>query len=296
MQEYGLTIVIGVAAGTLTRFLILRSDYRHYPGYPHGYVTHIFLGFIAASLGAVAVPALVEKEFTAVTFLALAAQQFREVRNMERESLAQLEREELVPRGLDYVEGIARVFEARNYLVMGTALIVSAATYFISWIAGLAGGMLAVMLSSFLMRGETVGELADVIGVKPHFNGAFLQVGDIVIMNVGLRKAREKILNEGLGAILKPKNDNARATLHDAGQRQAILNTVAALIGTKREIGEPEWHPLARKNIDTGEIGLFILPNEKDEECLLEAIRRVPVLESAKRTPLKTYIGKAAED
>lgn len=78
---------MGLGIGTISRIVLLKNDYRNYPGYPHGYVTHISLGFIAAALGAVAVPALVEKEYTAVTFLALAAQQFREIRNMERESL-----------------------------------------------------------------------------------------------------------------------------------------------------------------------------------------------------------------
>ncbi len=296
MAEYGTAIVMGIAAGLVARIVILRNDYRHYPGYPHGYITHLFLGFIAAALGSVAVPALLEKEFTAVTFLALAAQQFREVRNMERNSLAQLEKIELVPRGLDFVEGIARVFEARNYLVMGAALVVSSLTLFGNWFYGLLGGLMGILLSIYFMRGETLGELVDVVPVKPHFEGALLKIGDIVIMNVGLKEARKKILQDGLGAVLKPKNDNVRAIIHDIGQRQAILNTVAILIGTKREEGELEWSPLARKNIDTGEIAVFIVPNEKDEECFLEAIRKVPVLESAKRFPLKTAVGRSAAD
>jgi hypothetical protein len=80
-----LTVIItGLIVGLISRIVLLRSDYRNYPSYPHGYVTHISLGFVAAALGAVAVPALIEKEYTAVTFLALAAQQFREIRNMER--------------------------------------------------------------------------------------------------------------------------------------------------------------------------------------------------------------------
>jgi uncharacterized protein len=70
----------GVIIGTLTRYYLLRRDYRQYPSYPHGVVANLSLGFIAAVIGAVAIPALAEKEFTAVTFLALAATQFREVR------------------------------------------------------------------------------------------------------------------------------------------------------------------------------------------------------------------------
>ncbi|MCG5015123.1 YIEGIA domain-containing protein, partial [Collinsella aerofaciens] len=52
------------------------------------------------------------------TFLALAASQFRDVRNMERNTLNELDQYELVPRGKTYIEGIAIVFEGRNYLVI----------------------------------------------------------------------------------------------------------------------------------------------------------------------------------
>ena len=86
MQNHVLTILLGVVAGTLARLVMLRSDYRHYPSYPHGFVTHISLGFIAALVGAVAVPALAKPDYAAATFLILAAQQFREIRNGERDS------------------------------------------------------------------------------------------------------------------------------------------------------------------------------------------------------------------
>ncbi len=109
--------------GTVARGIMLRSDYRQYPSYPHGYAIHLTLGFIASSLGALAVPAILEKQYTAVTFLVLAAQQFRDIRKMEHDSLHDLEAGELVPRGETYIDGIAKVFEARNYLAMLTALV-----------------------------------------------------------------------------------------------------------------------------------------------------------------------------
>ena len=127
MEKYGLAILLGIVAGFLARWLMLRSDYRHYPTYPHGQLTHLALGFIAAGLGAVAIPAIAKPDYVAVTFLVLAAQQFRDVRNMERESLNHLEETKIIRRGSDYIEGIARVFEARNYLVIMTALVTSAA-------------------------------------------------------------------------------------------------------------------------------------------------------------------------
>ena len=62
--------------GFFDRLYLLCSDYRSYPSYPHGYVIHLSLGAIAAALAAVAIPALLVKEYTAITFLVLCAQQF----------------------------------------------------------------------------------------------------------------------------------------------------------------------------------------------------------------------------
>lgn len=275
---------------------MLRIDYRQYPTYPHGYITHLALGFIAALIGAVLVPALLLKEFTAVTFLTLAAQQFQQVRNMERDTLARLEETELVHRGIDYIEGIAKTFEARNYLTIGTAILVSAVIIGLGWLPALVVTAFCIWPLQFLMKGQVIGDLAEVVPGHLHFQGSLLMVNDIFIMNVGLPDARKKILAEGLAVLIKPRDDNGRATLHHLGQRQAILHTAAALLGTKKDVGEPEFTPLARKNIDTGAIGVFILPIEKDFDCLREIINRVPVLESASRKPLSTLAGRIAAD
>jgi hypothetical protein len=297
VEQFILTVFVGVLVGTVTRLFLLRVDYRQYPGYPHGYVTHISLGFIAAAIGAVAIPALVAREYTAVTFLALAAQQFREVREIERKTLARYEEEELVPRGGDYIEGIAQVFEARNYLVMVAALIVSFITFYVDWFyAVLLGTLLIYLFTNYLMHGETIGDVAEVLPATVSFQGAILKVNDIVMMNVGLQAVRDKMLKEGLGVVIKPKDDNVRALLHNVGQRQAILYTVALLLGTKKDISEQDFTPLARKNVDTGVIGLFIVPNEPDLPALIEAVRRTPVLEGARRRPLATQAGRKAAD
>lgn len=295
-MSYQTSIISGLAAGVLARLFMLRVDYRQYPTYPHDIITHLALGFIAALIGAVLIPALLLKQYTAVTFLALAAEQFRNVRNMERETLTKLEEMELVPRGIDYIEGIARTFEARNYLTIITAIIVSGLFFWLGWPYALAAAILIILATQFLKTGRVVGDIAEVVPAKLHFQGPLLMVDDIFIMNIGLEAAREKILAEGLAVLIKPKDDNGRAILHNAGQRQAILHTAAALLGTKREIAEPEFTPLARKNIDTGAVGVFILPVEKDFECLRKIIERTPVLESASRKPLATRAGRIASD
>lgn len=296
MMSYNMSIVMGLAAGILARLFMLRVDYRQYPTYPHGCITHLALGFIAALIGSVLIPALLLKQYTAVTFLALAAQEFRQVRNMERETLSKLEETELVPRGLDYIEGIAKTFEARNYLTIATSIIVSGVAMVSGWQSALGITLLLLILSQFLMKGKVVGDIAEVIPARIHFRGTLLMVNDIFMMNVGIERIRNKILADGVAALIKPKNDNGRATLNNVGQRQAILHTIAVLLGTKKEIGELEFTPLARKNIDTGAIGVFIVPVEKDFECLKAIIERVPVLESASRKPLSTQAGRIASD
>ncbi|MDF2903643.1 MAG: sporulation protein involved in spore envelope assembly, partial [Bacillus sp. (in: firmicutes)] len=109
--------------GTISRIYMLKTDYRQYPTYLHGKIIHIALGFIAAGLGTVAIPAILKEDFTAITFLTIAASQFREVRNMERNTLTELDGYEMVPRGSTYIEGIAIAFESRNYLVILTSLV-----------------------------------------------------------------------------------------------------------------------------------------------------------------------------
>ena len=274
----------------------MQRDHRQYPSYPHGVVANISLGFIAAVIGAVAIPALMEKEFTAVTFLALAATQFREVRNMEREMLLNLDEMQLVPRGPEYIEGIARVFEARNYLVMFTSLLVGGATFWGNIFYGVLVGTLAVSLTGIMMKGKVVGQIAKVRQGKVHFEGANLFVDNIHFMNLGSKEVKEVYRERALGVVIEPYNDNGRATLANNGQRMAIAHDAAALLGVYRDVDTAEFMPIVRRHLDTGRVGLVIVPIEQDMEYLIEAVKRVPVLESALRMPLRSTVGRKAAD
>lgn len=296
MENYITAIVTGTLVGTLARVLLLRLDYRQYPGYPHGCITHLSLGFIASALGAVAVPAILEPDYTAFTFLALAAQQFREIRNMERKTLENLEDTWLVNRGKDYIEGIARTFEARNYLVMLAAFFTSLAHQ----IAGLPGaiglGIILIFFSVTFKSGESVGDICEVIPARVHFKNSLLYVGDINFMSVGLKEMRDKIARDALGVIIKPKDSDARATLSNVGQRMAIAHTAALILGTKKDVDIPEFTPLVRKDPDSGKVALYIVPVEKDMDALIAAVNRTPVLESARIRPSRTQAGRMAAD
>ena len=280
------SILAGMAVGAFTRAYLLRADFRIYPTYPHGWVTHLSLGVVAALLGAVIVPAIAAREFAAAAFVALAAQQFREVRAAERDSLAALEQMERVARGADYVEGIARVFEARNYLSMLTAAVASGATHVLGWQVGLAAGIFSLLVAAGFRQGRQVGGIADVRAAKLHFEETLLFVDDIQMMAVGLQESRRYLLRHGRGVILEPRDLDARATLATSGQRQAIAHDAAAAVGLRKDYGTPEFTPLVRVDLDTGRVGLVIVPIHNSISALVEGVRRVPLLESARRRPL----------
>ena len=294
MEGYLGIILAGTLAGTVSRALLLRIDYRQYPGYPHGMVAHLSLGIIASAIGAVVIPALLKPDFAAVTFLALAAQQFREIRGMERITLENLDQNELVQRGNDYIEGIARTFEARNFLAMGTAVLTGAAYHLGKAPAAVIIAVLAILFCRSFMSGETIGDICRAEPARLYFENTILKVDEIGIMAVGLEEMRKKILQDGLAVKITPLNANARATIHDLGQRMAIAHTAAVILGVKKDVDTPELTPLARKNIDTGEVGLYIVPMEKDMDALLLAVKRTPVLESARSKPLATQAGRRA--
>lgn len=291
-------IVLAAATGTLARLYLLRVDYRQYPSYPQGYLTHLFLGMIAAAIGAVALPALLSRHFEAVTFLVLAATQFRDIRAMERDSLTALETVELVPRGAAYIEGIAKVFEARNYVAMLTSLVSAAVLVLLPgrlrWrlMAALAVAAALVLILDWFMAGRRVGDYARVEAVPLRFEGPFLFSGGVFLMNVGLAEARETILQHGLGAVLHPVNLDARATLSSPGQRQAIMHDLSAILGVRRDVDEAEFTPIARLDHRSGDIGLVIVPVHRNADALAAAVRRVPVIESVKRKPTAAQAGR----
>ncbi|WP_099351707.1 YIEGIA family protein [Fredinandcohnia onubensis] len=285
MNEYTYPILFGVIFGVSVRLYMLRTDYRQYPTYLHGKIIHIALGFIAAGLGTVAVPSIMEEDFTAITFLTIAASQFRDVRNMERNTLTELDSYELVPRGKTYIEGIAVAFESRNYLVIFTSLLSTFAYLAINMWVGILVGIICLLICKKLMAGSRLKDIVDIEFVKPHFKDAGLYVDNIYIMNIGLPARQEEILEYGMGFILKPKTFNARATIANLGQRQAILHDVSTALGIFRDSGTPALTPLAKRDLNDGRVGIFVLPQEKDVEKAIEIIGRVPTLENAIRMP-----------
>ena len=291
--EHLTVIATGTLMGSLGRLLLLHVDYRQYPSYPQAYVVHLAFGFIAAFLGSIAVPAIVDKEFAAASFLALAATQFREVRKIERETLERIEETELVPRGTAYIEGIAKTFEARNYLAMLVGLVASLGAQIGSrWgnmvFAGGVGivlGLATIMILKRSITREVVGDIAHVTPADINFDGPLLVVEDIHLMNIGQPEARQIYLEQGLAVAISPKNIDAKATLANIGQRQAIVHDAATLCGVRMDVSEREFTPLARRDLVSGVVALVIVPAERNMEALMTAVRQTPVLEDCVRKP-----------
>ncbi|ATH92188.1 MULTISPECIES: YIEGIA family protein [Bacillus] len=288
MSQFTYPIILGIIAGIVVRVYMLRTDYRQYPTYLHGKTIHIAQAMIAAAIGAVIIPSILKSDYTAITFLTLAATQFRDVRNMERETLTQLDGYELVSRGSTYIEGIAIAFESRNYIVIFTSLLTTLAyILFKSVWAGLGTALICIIIGRILMSGSFIKHIADIEHKPLHFDGQGLYVDDIYIMNIGIPEKQKLILEHGMGFVLKPKNFNSAVTLANLGQRQAILFDVSNVLGVYRDSGEPSLTPLAKRDLNDGRVAIFVLPAIKDKKTAIRVIGDVPTLENAIRLPME---------
>jgi hypothetical protein len=222
----------------------------------------------------------------------LAAQQFREVRNMERETLSQVDKMELVPRGNTYIEGIAMVFEGRNYMVIFASFVAALFSLMFQWYWGVAAGIVSLVVAKVFQSGKTLGQIADIRAAEVRFEGADLFVDSIHIMNVGLESDRRVIAEHGLGLIVVPKNENVKVTISNIGQRQAILHNVSVILGVYRDTGEPALVPMAKLDLRSGTLAVFVLPREKDPAKAIAVLRNVPVLENAVRMPSESPAGQ----
>ncbi|MTI61838.1 MAG: YIEGIA protein [Firmicutes bacterium] len=284
-EQHIVLIITSVITGTFARLFVLKQDYRQYPSYPNGYLIHIITAFVAAFLGAVAIPALIAKNFVAVTFLALAIQQFREIRKIEKESLQGLENTEYTYRGDAYIDGIAKTFESRNYfsLVVSflTASTIQLITYDLIWlevVSGLVVGLIATYLLHRFSKGKTIGDIADVEIGRVDIKGSELYVDNIYVSNLlGSENASKMYKKEGIAAVIYPKEEHFRITLDNFGQRQAALFEATRAVGVKR------YH-FTRKDYKKGRVVITLIPIIQDKNAFIEAIKKTPLLENVKKS------------
>lgn len=279
-------IITATFIGTLVRIMLIKLDYRQYPNYPNGYLIHAVTGGLAASIGAFIVPALVTKQFTAVTFLALGIQHFRDVRKIERESLLDLEGYEYTKRGDAYIDGISKLFESRNYI----ALLVSFTTgitiqlfqslmdvpMWIEVVCGSIAGLVLYYILKIYTRRENIKDIATVTEGKIEIKGSDLYVGGMFVSNLmGRDEAKEWFLNDGLAAIINPNHRHFQIPLLNKGQRQAILFEVTRRMGQRKIYSVQE--------INGGKLIIALVPVIKNFNLLKETILLTPLLETVKK-------------
>jgi len=277
-------IITSTVMGTLARILTIKEDFRQYPSYPNGFMIHLVTGFIAASLGAVAIPAIMTKNYVAVTFLTLAIQQFRDVRKSERESLKDLESTEYAYRGDAYIDGISKTFESRNYfsliVALGTGITMQLVDSRSNWIniflAVVIGCIILFTLKRF-SKGKTIGDIAEVKEGKIKVENNELFVDGIYISNqIGTEHASKLLQEEGRAVVIYPKEEHFRVTLENFGQRQAALFEATRTLGLKR------YH-FSRRDFENGRVVIALVPIINDIDKLVEAVKKTPLLESSKK-------------
>lgn len=277
-------ILLGILMGTAARFITLRVDSRQVPSYPNSYFINLVTGFFAASLGAVAIPSLLTNDFAAVTFLMLAVQHFRDIRKQIQESLEQIDPVGFAPRGSAYIDGIAKTFEARNYICLlaslGTVLTLfllqSNQIWFNILTACLIGPLLIWGMVRFT-KGKCIGDISTLHFGKIDIRGAALYVDGIwVASTLGLEKRQELFREEGLAVVATPNTEKQRLTLENDGQLTAVLHDIARSVGIK-EIS------FTRKSLKDGRVVVAFVPILQEKEKILTTVRHTPILESVRK-------------
>lgn len=285
LESYDLIIILcGMAAGTVARFITIRIDARQVPSYPNGYLIHLVTGFIASALGAVAIPALLSKDFTAVTFLALAVQHFRDVRKQEQESLETLECSEMAQRGAGYIDGIAKTYEARNYISMltalGTVLVLTLAgleqTFATLALAAAAGAVLIALLTGFT-KSKRIGDICDIDQGQIQIRDGALYADDIHVTDLlGTEKAQTLFREEGVAVVVRPRQARHRLIVEQTGQRKAMLFDAVRSYGVKQ-------YQFTQRSMADGRVAIAFVPILRDPQGILEAVRATPILESGRK-------------
>ncbi|MDR0879983.1 MAG: YIEGIA family protein [Clostridioides sp.] len=291
-----LAFYVGVCVGVISRIIMLNTDQNQYPTHPNILVSQLILSFVASALGALLVPALVARSYTSITFLALAAEQFRQVRANRRNTLQNIEPLQLVQRGGAFIEEIARAYEVRNYMCIITSFMAVAidrvmidefhlGTITSLAIGGSSGIVLAIILKKLLTR-QSISDIADVVEVPISFvDGSILKVGDLDgITNIGLKSDRDVYLKRGIGIEVIPKERDYKnaGILYNSGQRQAILYNIYARLGRAGDLDDIVYTPLARRNPKNESLVFAFVPTYGNARDVIEAVKSAPIIESAK--------------
>ena len=295
------SFIVALFIGVLCRGLVLRVTDKQYPSRPQDYLEQIIISGLSASLGAIAFPALIDKEFSALTFFAVAIQQFQGLSKEEKITIENIDNQEVVPKGAAYIEEIASTYESRSYISLFSALVASviyiyfARAYKLTFLpctilAAIGGAIVGLVFRKYLRR-DSIGDISDVVEAKISFEGPILKVNDVFINNIGLEDTRSKYLKDGIAIEIIPKDLKAYGIISDLGQRQAMLHNLFIHFGINKDIDEKDLLATSKINLEKNTVVIPYLPLVKDMDELIKVIKSTPILEVSKGKQ-SAYMGK----
>ena len=284
--------ITAMIIGTLCRFFVLRVKDKQYPSRPKDYIEQIIVAALAASLGAIALPALIDKEFSALTFLAVGIQQFQGLSEQEKITLENIDGDDLLDKGQPYISEIASTYEVRSYVSLFSALMASCTYIYISrkydasmlicTIFATLGGVIVALLLKRLIRRKSVNDIADVYLGKITFDGPLLKVNDVVMTNIGLKDSRKKYLEKGIAIEIVPKDMGSFGTINDIGQQKAIMHNIYIHMGMDKDVDERDLLALSKTNLKKKSVVIVMIPLLKDEIIFMQAAGSTPILDTSK--------------
>lgn len=284
--------ITAMVIGTLCRFLVLRVQDKQYPSRPKDYIEQIIVAALAASLGSVALPALIDKEFAALTFLAVGIEQFQGLSQQEKITLENIDGDDILEKGKPYINEIASTYEVRSYVSLFSALIASIIYIYTArkydpgtlpcTIYAAIGGIIVALIFRRLLRRPSVNDIADVYLGKITFDGPLLKVNDVVMTNIGLKDSRTKYLEKGIAIEIVPKDMDAFGTINDIGQQKAIMHNIYIHFGMDKDVDERDLLALSKTDLKSKSVLIVLIPLLKDEVTLMQVAGSTPILDTSK--------------
>lgn len=286
------SFIVAMVIGVICRGLVLRVTDKQYPSRPQDYLEQIVISALSASLGAIALPALIDKEFSSLTFFAVAIQQFQGLAQQEKITLENIDSGELVQKGSSYVEEIASTYESRSYISLFSAL--AASVVYIYFSKKLSMGFIGCSISAFIaggivgiifrrsLRRDSISDIADVVPAKIHFDGPILMVNGVEIENIGLEDTRKRYLEKGMAIEIIPRDLGAFGVVDDLGQRSAILYNLFIHLGIDKDVDEKDILAISMSDLKNQRVVIPYIPILKDMDALIKAAKSTPIIESAK--------------
>lgn len=286
------SFIVAMMLGIFCRIIVLRMKDKQYPSKPQDFLEQLIISALSSSLGAVAFPALLDKEFSALTFFAVGIQQFQGLSKQERITIENIDKSEIVPKGVGYIEDICSTYESRSYISLISSLVASVCFirgykvhnlgYLGATVLAIIGAFIVGLIFRRYLRRHSVGDFAEVIPAKLSFDGANLKVNDIFIENIGLKDTRQRYIDTGLAVEIKPRDMVGFGVLSDESQRQAILHNIFINLGIDKDVDEKDILSISRLDMKNKSIVIPYIPLKKDLGELIRVVKSTPIVEYAK--------------